>query len=119
MSEGSNGGTDTVIAGIDWTLGANIERLVLEGGAALDGLGNILANTMTCTAGANSLNGAGGNDTLSGGLGNDTLSGGAGSGRDERRRGWRYLRRRCHRYAGRGPGWRNRPGAAWGRSRSR
>ena len=66
--ESTGGGTDTVIASIDLTLGADIERLQLAGGARA-GTGNALNNQITGTAFA---------DTLDGGLGADTMAGGAG-----------------------------------------
>lgn len=78
---------DTVISTVSQTLGANLERLTLNGTAAINGIGNILNNVLTGSAAANTLigvagndtiNGAAGNDMLYGGLGNDTLSGGAG-----------------------------------------
>ncbi|QNM95695.1 calcium-binding protein [Chitinimonas koreensis] len=70
---------DTVVARISgYTLGANVENLVLDG-AALTGSGNALNNVLTGTAGNNIFNAAAGDDTLIGGLGNDILDGGAGS----------------------------------------
>jgi Ca2+-binding RTX toxin-like protein len=63
---------DTVLSSVSWTLGANLENLVLTGAAALNGSGNGLANRLTGNAGANVLNGGLGNDTLIGGPGNDT-----------------------------------------------
>ncbi|MHC1999571.1 calcium-binding protein [Methylobacterium sp. CM6241] len=80
-------GTDTVRASIDYTLGANVERLVLTGAGDLDGTGNTLNNAIFGTGGDNVLNGGGGNDTLfgkggadilDGGTGNDTMHGGLG-----------------------------------------
>ncbi|RJF87382.1 calcium-binding protein [Oleomonas cavernae] len=68
--EVSGGGDDTVRSAIDYTLGANLERLILEGGA-LEGIGNSLANAITGNALANILNGGRGADTMSGGSGND------------------------------------------------
>jgi Ca2+-binding RTX toxin-like protein len=59
---------DTVRASVDWTLGANLENLVLTGNA-LNGTGNSLNNTLT---------GNDQNNTLNGGLGADTMIGGAG-----------------------------------------
>jgi Ca2+-binding RTX toxin-like protein len=69
--EAANGGTDTVRSYINWTLGANIERLELQGVGNLNGTGNALANTLVGNSGSNLLNGAGGNDYMVGGAGND------------------------------------------------
>jgi serralysin len=77
VTEGSNEGTDTVRASIDYTLGANLETLVLTG-AALRGTGNSLANTITGNELANLLSGGAGDDMLAGGAGDDTLDGGTG-----------------------------------------
>lgn len=76
---GSAGGTDTVFASVDWTLGANLENLTLIGAAK--GVGNALANVITGDGGDNWLEGAAGNDTLVGGAGNDTLVDGDGTDR--------------------------------------
>lgn len=65
-------GTDTVEASVTWTLGSNIENLVLSGTGALDGIGNTLNNSLTGNAGANILNGGTGADTMTGGAGDDT-----------------------------------------------
>jgi autotransporter-associated beta strand protein len=54
-------------------LGANVERLTLQGAAAINGTGNALANTIIGNGAANVLNGGLGIDTLTGGLGNDTF----------------------------------------------
>lgn len=70
---------DSVQAAASWTLGANLEKLVLTGNAAINGTGNTLANTLTGNAAANVLNGSIGNDTLIGAAGNDVLIGGAGT----------------------------------------
>ena len=55
-------GDDTVISSVSYSLSANVERLVLTGGATL-GAGNAADNT---------LDGGQGADTLAGGAGNDT-----------------------------------------------
>ncbi len=70
---------DTVQSAVTWTLGANLEKLVLTGSAAINGNGNILANTLTGNSAANVLNGGAGNDVLSGKLGADSLVGGTGN----------------------------------------
>ncbi|MBU8545814.1 MULTISPECIES: beta strand repeat-containing protein, partial [Roseomonadaceae] len=44
--EEAGGGYDRVISGIDWTLGAELERLSLSGSADLNGTGNALANRL-------------------------------------------------------------------------
>lgn len=77
--EKAGGGTDTVRAGVSFTLGANVENLALTGISATNGTGNGLANTLAGNGGANTLKGLGGNDVLSGGAGADRLVGGAGT----------------------------------------
>ncbi|WP_137887427.1 calcium-binding protein, partial [Pseudomonas sp. 2FE] len=63
---------DSVQSSLNWSLGANLEKLTLTGAAAINGTGNTLANTLTGNSAANVLNGGTGIDTLIGGLGNDT-----------------------------------------------
>jgi Ca2+-binding RTX toxin-like protein len=77
--EAAAGGTDTVRSYVNWTLGANVERIELQGSGNLNGTGNTLANTLVGNSGNNVLNGGDGNDYISGGAGSDTLSGGAGN----------------------------------------
>jgi serralysin len=72
-------GLDTVNASISYTLGENLEQLVLLGTSHLNGTGNIFNNQITGNTGNNLLNGMAGNDSLLGGLGNDTLVGGSGN----------------------------------------
>ena len=62
---------DTVRSSVDWTLGANLENLVLTGNA-VNGTGNALNNTLTGNAGANTLDGGTGADVMTGGDGIDT-----------------------------------------------
>jgi len=77
--ENAGGGTDSVKTSLDYTLGANIERLFQSGTTNSSGTGNSLVNTLTGNSGDNLLSGLGGKDVLSGGAGHDTLNGGVGA----------------------------------------
>ena len=79
VTEAAGEGTDQITTFIDYTLGDNVENLVLATGAAVRGTGNGLANIVQGNANANMLSGMGGNDDLRGLDGNDTLEGGAGN----------------------------------------
>jgi VCBS repeat-containing protein len=79
ISEAAGEGIDTVVSGISWTLGSNIENLTLTGTAAINGTGNALDNVITGNSADNILDGGDGNDTLTGGFGNDSFSGGYGN----------------------------------------
>ena len=68
----STGGSDTVRSSANYTLGANLENLILTGTGAINGTGNGLDNFLTGNDGNNRLDGGGGVDTMSGGLGDDT-----------------------------------------------
>ncbi|MDM0010118.1 calcium-binding protein [Variovorax sp. J22G73] len=72
VTEAANGGTDTVQTALSYTLGANVENLLLTGSAAMTGTGNGLANVLTGNSADNTLNGGVGADTMVGGAGNDT-----------------------------------------------
>nr|WP_264080352.1 putative Ig domain-containing protein [Pseudomonas fluorescens] len=63
---------DTVQASVSWTLGANLENLVLTGVSDIDGTGNERRNFITGNAAHNVIDGAAGADSMSGGDGNDT-----------------------------------------------
>ncbi|MFM9842108.1 MAG: hypothetical protein ACKVOI_03970 [Dongiaceae bacterium] len=76
---GGASGNDTVEAGADFTLGSNIENLILTGVGNFKGTGSADANDILGNSGSNLLSGLGGNDTLTGGAGDDTLSGGTGT----------------------------------------
>ncbi|MBV8687026.1 MAG: M10 family metallopeptidase C-terminal domain-containing protein [Alphaproteobacteria bacterium] len=80
-------GIDQVSSSISYTLGDNVENLILTGGAVAGGgngldnviTGNELANTLTGGAGNDTLYGLGGNDDLDGGAGADKMVGGSGN----------------------------------------
>jgi Ca2+-binding RTX toxin-like protein len=73
--EHPDAGVDGVIASIDYTLGEGVENLTLTG-AARNGFGNGLANSLEATDPGASLFGLGGDDTLSG---FGVMDGGAGN----------------------------------------
>jgi Ca2+-binding RTX toxin-like protein len=66
------GGIDLVISSESYSLGENIEYLLLDGAESISGTGNSGANTITGNSGANSINGGAGIDSLIGGAGDDT-----------------------------------------------
>ncbi len=71
--ENANEGTDdTVLSSVTYTLGENIEWLILTGIDAVDGTGNALNNVLNGNNAANTLDGGTGADTLIGGAGDDT-----------------------------------------------
>lgn len=72
--EGASGGNDTVLASINYTLGAYVENLTLTG--ATNGIGNKFSNELAGSDFANALDGGFGADRLIGGGSNDTLTGG-------------------------------------------
>ncbi len=77
--EAVGAGTDTAIASSSYTLGANVENLILQGSGNINGTGNSNNNHIVGNSGNNVLNGGAGNDTFDGGAGNDTLIGGTGN----------------------------------------
>jgi trimeric autotransporter adhesin len=88
VTEAAFQGTDTVKSEVSFTLGVNIENLILTSTLNVDGTGNDANNSLTGNdsnnilsggLGVDTLNGAGGQDTLYGGAGNDTLNGGDGN----------------------------------------
>jgi Ca2+-binding RTX toxin-like protein len=69
-------GTDVVLSTVSFSLlarGANVEALVLQGGANIDGTGNAIANSIFGNSGDNVLDGGALADTLMGNAGNDTF----------------------------------------------
>ncbi|MDQ0463376.1 Ca2+-binding RTX toxin-like protein [Caulobacter ginsengisoli] len=79
ITELNGEGTDTVRASVTYILAANLENLIQEGSANINGTGNATANTLMGNAGANTLNGMDGDDLVKGGDGADTLIGGNGN----------------------------------------
>ena len=73
VNESAGQGNDAVFASINYGLTANVETLVLQGGADLQGFGNGLANSLFGNSGNNTLDGQGGADILTGNAGNDTF----------------------------------------------
>ncbi|MEQ1519856.1 MAG: CAP domain-containing protein [Aestuariivirga sp.] len=77
VDEGTGSGTDLVQAAAGFDLSmvlGNVENLTLTGAAAVNGMGNGLANAITGNTGANVIEGKGGADILDGGAGLDTVS---------------------------------------------
>jgi Ca2+-binding RTX toxin-like protein len=63
VTEAAGAGTDTVQSSITYTLGANVENLMLIGASAINGTGNTLDNVLSGNGAANVLTGGTGNDT--------------------------------------------------------
>jgi Ca2+-binding RTX toxin-like protein len=72
VTEDASEGSDTVFASVNFTLPANVETLVLQDGADLQGFGNGLVNVIFGNAGNNLINGNAAADLMIGGVGNDT-----------------------------------------------
>jgi Ca2+-binding RTX toxin-like protein len=71
VTESASQGNDAVFSTAHFALSANVETLVLQGSADLQGYGNGLDNALYGNAGNNLLDGRVGADTMVGGLGND------------------------------------------------
>lgn len=79
FEESKDGGiADTVKASVSWTLGDNLENLILTGSDQINGTGNGLDNVITGNAARNGLYGGAGADWLDGGAGRDVMIGGIG-----------------------------------------
>ena len=77
--ESLDGGTDTVLTSVSYTLGGGyVENLTLLGTSAIHGTGDLANNTIIGNSSTNSLDGGAGADFLDGGDGIDTLIGGSG-----------------------------------------
>ncbi|MET0000115.1 MAG: HYR domain-containing protein [Candidatus Thiodiazotropha lotti] len=79
--EETDEGLDETRSQVSYGLAPNLETLVLQGSAAIDGSGNNLDNLIKGNRADNRLSGVDGNDTLTGKAGNDTLVGGVGDDR--------------------------------------
>jgi Ca2+-binding RTX toxin-like protein len=77
--ENAGEGADAVFSTVHYTLSANVDSLVLQGSADLQGYGNDSANQLHGNSGNNLLSGLGGDDVMDGGAGSDTMLGGAGN----------------------------------------
>ncbi|OYT88680.1 MAG: hypothetical protein CFE43_21255, partial [Burkholderiales bacterium PBB3] len=75
-------GEDTVMAHVSYALSSNVETLLLQGSANLNGTGNDQSNSLIGNAGNNVLDGGAGADFLNGVDGNDTYLFGKGDGSD-------------------------------------
>ena len=74
--ENAGEGTDVVYATIDYTVGLNIEQIIMvEGSAAVNAGGGDTDNVIIGNSAANVIYAYGGNDVLSGGDGDDSLLG--------------------------------------------
>jgi Ca2+-binding RTX toxin-like protein len=77
VTEGAGGGTDTILASVDHTLGATSQIEFLQAAAGAPGLdltGNGLANSITGGDGDDVIAGGGRGDLLMGGLGADIFA---------------------------------------------
>jgi len=70
--ENAAAGNDTAYSTVNYGLAADVEALVLQGSADLQGYGNNTGNSIYGNSGNNLINGGGGADTMVGGAGNDT-----------------------------------------------
>lgn len=83
VAEAAGEGIDTIMSSIGLSLSAagrlDVENLTLTGVAAINGVGNALANRLIGNDANNSLSGLAGSDTMFGLGGNDSLFGGSGN----------------------------------------
>src|SRR5262249_34097838 len=76
--EAAKAGTDIVQSSVNYTLGTNIEDLLMVGAAAV-GIGNAVDNIISGDDAGDKLSGLAGNDTITGGAGSDMIDGGLGN----------------------------------------
>lgn len=74
VTENAGEGNDTVRSGVAYTLGSDLENLILTSTSTVAATGNALDNLLVGGSGANAITGGVGNDILQGLAGNDTLS---------------------------------------------
>jgi len=79
VTEFAGEGSDTVWASIHYTLGDQVENLILSNIGGLNGTGNDLDNVIAGNDYDNLLNGGGGADTIAGNNGADIIDGGTGA----------------------------------------
>ena len=72
VTENPGEGRDAVYTSVNYTLSANVEVLLAQGGADLQLNGNALANTVFGNSGNNVIDGSAGADLMLGGLGDDS-----------------------------------------------
>ena len=78
VTEAASAGTDTVQAGVSYTLGTNVENLTLTGTERHQRHRQHAQQHPHRQRADNVLSGGAGNDVLTGGMGNDTMIGGSG-----------------------------------------
>ncbi|MDD5159845.1 MAG: calcium-binding protein [Sulfuricurvum sp.] len=71
ITEQADGGNDTVLSSVTYTLSDNVEMLVLMGNTAINATGNALDNFLMGNSANNILNGSSGADTMIGNNGDD------------------------------------------------
>ena len=74
-----DGGTDTVLSSVNFSLSLDVENLTLVGSGAVVAVGNYRDNVLTGNAIANRIDGGAGADSIDGGQGSDALVGGLGA----------------------------------------
>lgn len=79
VTERAGEGQDEVDSSISYTLGDNVENLMLTGSGAISGIGNELGNQIFANSAGNFLKGMGGDDIIQGGAGRDVIDGGTGN----------------------------------------
>src|SRR5262245_62610143 len=72
IQENAGQGNDIVHATVDYTIGPNIESVVLDGTGNINAAGSAEPNALVGNSGNNTLDGRGGDDTMIGGAGNDS-----------------------------------------------